>query len=58
MGHHRIPNDATRVDPSHEDEARYWCERFGCTPAQLREAVSAVGQDVDAVRQHLSQPSL
>lgn len=57
MGHHRIPNDATRVDTAHDDEVQYWCDRFGCTPSQLREAVSAVGQDVESVRQHLSQPN-
>lgn len=58
MSERRIPNDASRVDVNHDDEASYWCERFHCTPEQLREAVSAVGQDVDNVRQHLSQPSL
>jgi hypothetical protein len=58
MSGHRIPNDATRVDTNHEDEVRYWCERFRCSPDQLREAVSAVGQDVDSVRQHLSQSSV
>lgn len=54
----RIPNDATRVDTSHDDELRYWCETFDCSPEQLREAVSAVGQDVESVREHLSQPTL
>lgn len=58
MSRHRIPNDATRVDVNHDDEVRYWCGEFGCSPEALREAVSAVGQDVDAVRQHLSQPSV
>jgi hypothetical protein len=58
MSERRIPNDATRVDVNHDDEVRYWCEAFGCTPEQLREAVSAAGQDVDNVRQHLSQPTV
>ncbi len=58
MGERRIPNDATRVDVSHDDEVRYWCGQFDCSPQQLREAVSAVGQDVDSVRQHLSQPTV
>ena len=53
----RVPNDATRVDVAHEDEVHYWCMQFGCSPDDLRKAVSAVGQDVDAVRQHLSQPT-
>lgn len=52
----RIPNDATRVDVSRDDELRYWCDEFDCSASKLRDAVSAVGQDVDAVRQHLSQP--
>lgn len=58
MSARRIPNDATRVDVTHDDELRYWCAELGCGATQLREAVSAVGQDADAVRQHLSQPSL
>lgn len=58
MGERRIPNDATRVDIQHDDELRYWCDCLGCTAEQLREAVSAVGQDVANVRQHLSQPTL
>lgn len=58
MSDRRIPNDATRVDVSHDDEVRYWCAQFDCTPAQLREAVSAAGQDVANVRQHLSQPTV
>ena len=58
MSERRIPNDATRVDINHDDEVRYWCELFDCTPEQLREAVSAAGQDVDNVRQHLSQSTV
>lgn len=54
---HRIPNDATRVDVNHDEEVAYWCTTLRCTPDDLREAVSAVGQDVDAVRMHLSQAS-
>lgn len=54
---HRIPNDATRVSVSDEAEVRYWCERFGCSAEDLREAVSAVGQDTENVRRHLSQRS-
>lgn len=36
-------------------EVRSWTESLGCTPAQLREAVKAVGNSADAVRQYLAE---
>lgn len=52
---HRIPNDPARVNPNDAGEVAHWCTEFGCSPDELREAVSAVGVDVDDVRLHLSQ---
>lgn len=52
---HRIPNDPARVNPNDEAELAHWCNEFGCSADELREAVSAVGVDVDDVRLHLSQ---
>ncbi len=35
--------DRLRVNVNEDHEVRYWCGKFGCTEAQLREAVKAVG---------------
>ncbi|MDR6539732.1 DUF3606 domain-containing protein [Variovorax soli] len=35
-------------------EVRDWAHSLGCTPEQLREAVKAVGNSADKVREHLS----
>lgn len=51
----RIPADTMRVNQNDDDEVAYWCRELQCTPDELREAVSAVGQDVENVRLHLSQ---
>lgn len=39
------------LDEPHE--VRSWTESLGCTEEQLRDAVKAVGNSADAVRQHL-----
>jgi hypothetical protein len=36
-------------------EVRDWCKSLGCTPAALREAVKAVGNSADKVREYLSK---
>lgn len=38
-------------------EVRSWTESLHCTEAQLREAVNAVGNSADAVRQYLARQS-
>jgi len=35
------------------NEVRYWCEALGCTEAQLRESVQAVGNSPGNVRAYL-----
>jgi hypothetical protein len=35
-------------------EVRDWAKSLGCTPEQLRDAVKAVGNSVDKVREYLS----
>ncbi|KFA87143.1 DUF3606 domain-containing protein [Archangium violaceum] len=45
------PEDASRVNVNQEHEVDYWCGKFGCTAAELREAVREVGvmaSDVEA----------
>jgi Protein of unknown function (DUF3606) len=34
-------------------EVRDWCKSLGCTEAQLRKAVAAVGHSADKVREYL-----
>ena len=42
-----------RINLEQMHEVRYWIEKFGVTPEQLREAVYAVGSMADAVEQHI-----
>ena len=45
------PADRDRVNVNETYEVRHWTEKFGCTEAQLRAAVKAVGvmaKDVEA----------
>lgn len=51
--HNRGPADRARVNVNEAHEVRYWCKEFGCTEAQLRAAVRAVGVMASAVRAHL-----
>jgi len=49
----RGPQDRVRVNIHEKHERRYWCERLGCSPAELRDAVHAVGVMVKDVEAHL-----
>jgi hypothetical protein len=49
------PEDASRVNIHQEHEVRYWCSKFGCTEAELREAVKAVGTSAAAVGEYLAK---
>lgn len=49
------PLDAKRIDVNDPSEVRGWCRSFGCTEAQLRAAVAAVGTSASAVRQRLGK---
>ncbi|AMJ65928.1 DUF3606 domain-containing protein [Hymenobacter sp. PAMC 26628] len=50
----RGPADRSRINVNEDYEVRYWCKEFGCTEAQLRAAVKAVGVMADKVRQYLN----
>lgn len=49
----RGPADRARVNVNELHELRYWTKKFGCTEAQLRSAVQAVGVMADKVEAHL-----
>jgi hypothetical protein len=49
----RRPQDSKRINLSEEYEVDYWCERFGCTEAELRYAAQKVGPLVDDVKDEL-----
>ncbi|RKH14803.1 DUF3606 domain-containing protein [Corallococcus sp. CA053C] len=49
----RGPADRSRVNVNETWEVKYWCNQFGCTEAQLRAAVNAVGVMADDVRRRL-----
>ena len=43
-----------RVDMYDVSDMTRWCERFGCTKQELRDAVTAVGTSAEAVRDYIS----
>ena len=43
-----------RVDMYDVNDMTRWCERFGCTKQQLRDAVTAVGTSAEAVRDYIN----
>lgn len=49
----RGPKDRARVNVNEAHELKYWCSKFGCTEAQLRAAVKAVGVMAVDVEKHL-----
>ena len=49
----RGPRDRQRIDIHQEHEVRYWSDKLGVTPEQLRDAVEAVGPMVEAVEQRV-----
>ena len=54
----RGPADRSRINVNEAYEVAYWAKEFGCTDAQLRDAVKAVGPMVDEVRQYLGRQNL
>ena len=46
-------HDITVVRLGEGQEVRYWCDVLGCTEAQLRESVAAVGSSPADVREFL-----
>lgn len=51
----RGPQDRARINVNESWEVRWWCDRFGVTEAQLRNAVETAGVMADAVRRHLGK---
>lgn len=50
----KTAQDRKLISLNEDYEVRDWCNSLGCTPEQLREAVKAVGNSVEAVRAHLA----
>ena len=42
-----------RVQVADGNQVRYWCDSLGCTEAQLRESIQAVGESPASVRDFL-----
>jgi hypothetical protein len=51
----RRPQDSTRISLSEDYEVDYWTDKFGVSRDQLKEAVSAVGNSAEAVRNYLGK---
>jgi hypothetical protein len=50
----RKPRERGKVELDVSPEVvRYWTTELGCTEAELREAVAAIGQNADEVRKYL-----
>lgn len=49
----RGPRDGDRVNVNEDWEVRYWCNEFGCTEQELRDAVRRAGVMVADVRRAL-----
>jgi hypothetical protein len=47
--------DRDRINVNQQHELRYWSEKFGVTPDELRQAVQDVGPTVAKVQQRLQQ---
>ncbi len=48
------PLDPGRVNTMDPAELHYWCKELRCTEAELKDAVSKVGEHVTAVREQLA----
>lgn len=51
----RGPTDRSRINVHEAWEVKYWCKHFGCTEAELKAAVKAVGVSAAAVKKHLGK---
>jgi hypothetical protein len=47
--------NSARVNIYNVDDMTHWCEKFGCTKTQLRDAVTAVGTSADTLREYISR---
>ena len=46
---------SSRIDVNEESECRFWAERLGVYPVELKEAVVAVGNDVDDLWRYIDE---
>lgn len=51
----RGPQDRSRVNISEDYELRYWSEKWGVSPEQVKAAVAKVGASADAVARQLGK---
>jgi hypothetical protein len=49
----RGPHDRSRISTSEDYEVRYWSQKFGVSPEQLKAAVRKVGNSAKAVENEL-----
>lgn len=49
------PRNTGRVNIYNVDDMTHWCEKFGCTKTQLRDAVTAVGTSADTLREYIGR---
>jgi hypothetical protein len=49
--------DDSRINVNESYEVRYWSEKFGVTPDELKDAVEAAGTQVTAVEEYLGSKS-
>jgi hypothetical protein len=49
------PKDRARINVNEPTERAYWCQKFGCSETQLRNAVKMVGASPNKVRTQLAQ---
>ncbi|MDN6888320.1 DUF3606 domain-containing protein [Variovorax sp. CAN2819] len=47
--------DRKLISLEEDYEVRDWTKSLGCTPAELREAVKAVGNSAEKVREYLAK---
>jgi uncharacterized protein DUF3606 len=47
--------NSARVNIYNVDDMTHWCEKFGCTKTELRDAVTAVGTSADALREYIGR---
>lgn len=49
----RGPQDRSRINTNEDYEVRYWSQKFGVSPQQLKAAVRRVGNSAEAVERVL-----
>ena len=47
--------DRQRINVNQDFELRDWSKSLGCTPEELKDAVAAVGDRAETVKQYLSE---